>query len=70
LLSLNNGQFQFYPYRQPPERTLHGTWECLLMESARIRDEEKSARDDDKTTLLKKSDAETNFGLPETASAL
>jgi len=56
LLSLNNGQFQLYPYRQPSERTIQGPWEWLLMEAARLRDEEKSARAGDKTVFVTRSE--------------
>jgi hypothetical protein len=52
LLSLNDGRFHSSPYRPPMARTLQGSWERLLMESAQIRDEERSARTGDKTTLL------------------
>ena len=52
LLSLNNGQFHLYPYREPAERTVRGAWEWLLMEAARVRDEEKSTRPADKTAFL------------------
>jgi len=43
LLALTGGQFQLQPFRSPPERTVAGTWEFLLMEAARVRDENKSA---------------------------
>jgi CheY-like chemotaxis protein len=39
LLSLNGGQFQLHPFRPPPERTVQGSWEFLLMEAAQLRDE-------------------------------
>ena len=44
LLSLLNGEFHLQAFSQPPERTVQGSWEYLLMESARIRDEEKDAK--------------------------
>jgi CheY-like chemotaxis protein len=40
LLSLTGGEFHLQPFKQPPERTIHGQWEFLLMEAARIHDEE------------------------------
>jgi CheY-like chemotaxis protein len=52
LLSLNDGQFHLHPFRKPSERTIHGAWECLLMESAQLRDEERSARTEGKTALI------------------
>jgi CheY-like chemotaxis protein len=59
LLSLDNGQFHLYPYRPPPERTIHGSWECLLMESARMYDEERNARATEKTTFVSRAAVET-----------
>jgi len=59
LLSLNNGQFHLYPYQQPLRRTVQGSWECLLMESARLRDEERSVRAEDKTSLIFRNKATT-----------
>ena len=50
LLSLTGGDFHLQPFKPPPERTVHGQWEFLLMEAARIHDEEV-------TTLITKSDA-------------
>jgi CheY-like chemotaxis protein/pSer/pThr/pTyr-binding forkhead associated (FHA) protein len=47
LLSLTDGEFHLQPFKQPPERTVHGQWEFLLMEAARIHDEEA-------TTLITK----------------
>jgi hypothetical protein len=55
LLSLTNGQFHFYPYRQPSERTVQGSWEYLLMESAQARDEEKGARAGDDTVVIRRA---------------
>jgi CheY-like chemotaxis protein len=59
LLSLNNGQFHLCPYQQPLRRTVQGAWECLLMESARLRDEERSARTQDKTSFISRKKAAT-----------
>lgn len=39
LLSLNGGEFRMKPFESPPERTVNATWEYLLMEAARSRDE-------------------------------
>jgi len=50
LLSLTGGEFHLQPFKPPPERTVHGQWEFLLMEAARIHDEEA-------TTLITKSAA-------------
>jgi CheY-like chemotaxis protein len=39
LLSLEGGAFQLQPFEAPPARTIEGQWEFLLMEAARVRDE-------------------------------
>ena len=39
LLSLAGGAFQLQPFEAPPQRTIEGQWEFLLMEAARVRDE-------------------------------
>jgi CheY-like chemotaxis protein len=62
LLALNDGQFRSHPYRQPPARTVQGSWELLLMESARIRDEQRGARNDNKTTLFRRPASPTSPG--------
>ena len=41
LMSLGGGQFNLKPYTEPPARTLSGSWEFLLMEAMRKRDEAK-----------------------------
>ncbi len=40
LLSLKGGEFLLQPFTAPPQRTLHGNWEVLLLEAARSSDEE------------------------------
>jgi CheY-like chemotaxis protein len=39
LLSLPGGSFELAQFEHPPEKTLSGAWEMLLMEAARVRDE-------------------------------
>ena len=39
LLSLPGGSFELVPFEAPPQRTISGPWEYLLMEAARVRDE-------------------------------
>ena len=39
LLALPGGEFQFKSFRPPPEFTVEGSWEFLLMEASRVRDE-------------------------------
>jgi CheY-like chemotaxis protein len=39
LLALRGGEFHHAPYSEPPAHTLEGSWEFLLMEAARNRDE-------------------------------
>jgi CheY-like chemotaxis protein len=59
LLAISNGQFRVQPFRQPPQRTIEGAWEYLLMEAARARDEEKSARESSETVVLTKRPSES-----------
>jgi CheY-like chemotaxis protein len=40
LLSLTGGEFQVKPFRPPPQRTINTRWEFLLMDAARVTDEE------------------------------
>ncbi len=42
LLSLKGGEFQVKPFKAPPQRTIEGRWEFLLMDAARVSDEETS----------------------------
>ena len=39
LLSLPGGSFELAQFEAPAEKTLEGSWEMLLMEAARVRDE-------------------------------
>jgi CheY-like chemotaxis protein len=39
LLSLPSGEFNFKSFAEPPAITIEGSWEFLLMEAARVRDE-------------------------------
>ena len=39
LLALPGGSFELMPFAPPPERSIDGQWESLLMEAARVRDE-------------------------------
>jgi|KBSMisStaDraftv2_1062788.scaffolds.fasta_scaffold148724_2 CheY-like chemotaxis protein len=39
LLALRGGQFRLEPFTEPPQRTISGQYEFLLMEAARLRDE-------------------------------
>lgn len=40
LLSLSGGEFDVKPYAPPPRRTIESQWENLLLEAARVLDEE------------------------------
>ena len=42
LLALPGGSFELVPFERPPEVTINGPWEFLLMEAARLRDEQSS----------------------------
>jgi CheY-like chemotaxis protein len=59
LLSLDNGEFHLKTFKKPPERTVTGSWEFLLMEAARVRDEERGIQAGDDTVLVVKP-AQTN----------
>ncbi|HLX96533.1 MAG TPA: DUF4388 domain-containing protein, partial [Verrucomicrobiae bacterium] len=50
LLSLKGGEFQVKPFKPPPQRTIQERWELLLMDAARICDEE--------TVLIRKKPVE------------
>jgi CheY-like chemotaxis protein len=39
LLSLPGGSFELVPFEIPPQKSINGPWEFLLMEAARVRDE-------------------------------
>lgn len=54
LLSLSRGDFQLKAFIKPAERTVQGSWEFLLMESARKRDEEKNIRVAEDTVVMTK----------------
>jgi CheY-like chemotaxis protein len=43
LLALPGGEFRLKPYAEPPAETVTGSWEFLLMEGARQRDESAAA---------------------------
>ena len=42
LLALPGGSFELAPFEPPPQKTISGPWEFLLMEAARVRDENAS----------------------------
>ncbi|HNQ73924.1 MAG TPA: response regulator [Verrucomicrobiota bacterium] len=63
LLAISNGQFRVQPFHQPPERTIKGSWEYLLMEAARLRDETASFENDQGNTVrLTKAEAGKSAG--------
>jgi CheY-like chemotaxis protein len=39
IFSLDGGEFTLKPFEEPPEKTIEGSWEFLVMEAARVRDE-------------------------------
>jgi CheY-like chemotaxis protein len=39
ILSLKGGEFNLKPFKDPPQQSIDGPWEFLLMEAARMRDE-------------------------------
>jgi hypothetical protein len=42
LLGLSGGEFTLHPFTEPSRRTISGQYEFLLMEAARLRDENSS----------------------------
>jgi CheY-like chemotaxis protein len=46
MLALKGGEFVLKPFTEPGEQTLEGSWEFLLMEAARMRDEGGSTGED------------------------
>jgi CheY-like chemotaxis protein len=52
LLAMNHGEFHLKPFANPPARTVEGSWEFLIMEAARMRDEERSLRVSGDTVLV------------------
>ena len=59
LLSLKGGEFRIQPFQSPPQRTMQGGWELLLMEAARASDEE--------TNMLKKNSPANESKAPPAA---
>jgi hypothetical protein len=43
LLRLRGGEFVMQPFAEPPATTMDGSWEMLVMEATRLRDEETPA---------------------------
>ena len=71
LLSLPGGSFELAQFEHPPEKTLGGSWEMLLMEAARVRDEnaaQGSNKPDevDPQTLIVSANSTTSSHLEET----
>lgn len=58
LLQLKGGQFQVKPFKEPPQRTIAGHWEILLMDAARASDEFDTAM------RTKKAEAAPGIRLP------
>jgi two-component system chemotaxis response regulator CheB len=53
LLGLKGGEFRFGPFKAPAHQTIDGHWEALLMEAARVQDEEAGAMVEEETSPLK-----------------
>ena len=71
LLSLPGGSFELAQFEHPPEKTLGGSWEMLLMEAARLRDEnaaQSAGKPDevDPQTLIVSATSNTSSHLEET----
>jgi CheY-like chemotaxis protein len=57
LMALTSGEFCLKPFLEPPEHTLQGRWESLLVEAARTRDEGNFSPGADETILIVKKPA-------------
>ena len=69
LLSLPGGSFELAQFEPPPEKTLNGSWEMLLMEAARVKDENAANVKEEKgadAQLLSNSAPKTSSRLDET----
>lgn len=64
LLSLIGGDFHLQNYREPAERTVRGTWEYLLIEAARVRDEARQIRASADTLRMVRESAPTASAEP------
>jgi CheY-like chemotaxis protein len=53
LLALAGGSFELLPFEPPPQRTVTGPWEFLLMEAARVRDEVAADTSGDQTPAVR-----------------
>jgi two-component system chemotaxis response regulator CheB len=62
MLRLSRGEFRLKSYVAPPERSLEGSWESMLMEAARVRDESGQLGEGD--TLLWKASKAEPMGTP------
>jgi len=61
LLGLSQGEFHLHPFKEPARRTISGHYEFLLMEAARLRDE-NTARSGRPGSLGVDSDLPGSFG--------
>lgn len=52
LLALRGGEFNLRPFEEPPQRTIEGQWEFLLMEAARLTDEAGAEPDEPPPTEI------------------
>ncbi len=67
LLSLTGGEFDLLPFTEPPEQTISGSWEFLLMEAARQRDE--SGEQEAESPSAAAMDIPDMFQVPPAATA-
>jgi CheY-like chemotaxis protein len=59
LLTLKGGEFNLHPFAEPARRTISGSWEFLLMEAARQRDEAAEATSEERGAGLPEPPAST-----------
>lgn len=63
LLSLPGGSFELAQFEAPPEKTLAGQWEMLLMEAARVKDENAAHGKTDETKTDASAPSKTSARL-------
>jgi hypothetical protein len=66
LLSLPGGSFELAQFEAPPEKTLAGSWEMLLMEAARVKDENAALGKTEDTNVDLPAQPETSARLEGT----
>lgn len=67
ILSLVSGEFGLKPFVEPPVETISGSWEMLIMEAARQRDEGQHSADGPVPTAEEKAETDAKDAAAEAA---